>query len=215
MATDKSSFLLYCDIITMVEQLPNEKAGELFKHILNYVNDKNPVTDDLIINISFEPIKQALKRDLKKYESICNRNKLNGLNGGRPKNPEEPKKPTGLSGNPEEPKKPDSDIVIDIDSDIVIDIKKKGKFKFTPPTFEEVKCYCSERNKNVNPQKWHDHYTSNGWMVGKTKMQDWKAAVRTWENETTKTQINGTHKQSNNTNEKPAGLGTHQSLFGS
>lgn len=115
MATNKKSFLLYCDIINMVEQLPNDKAGELFKHILNYVNDKNPVTDDLIINISFEPIKQALKRDLKKYESICSRNKINGLGGGRPKNPEEPKKPTGLFGNPEEPKKPDIDIDIDID----------------------------------------------------------------------------------------------------
>lgn len=134
MAKDKNSFLLYCDIITMVEQLPDDKAGLLFKHILNYVNDKNPITEDLVINISFEPIKQALKRDLKKYESICNRNKTNGLGGGRPKNPEEPKKPSGLFGNPEEPKKPDSDS--DSDSDIESE-KENKEYDFIDPLFLE------------------------------------------------------------------------------
>jgi hypothetical protein len=53
--------------------------------------------------------------------------------------------------------------------------------RFTPPTVEEIKTYCSERHNSVDPQKWYDHYTSNGWMVGKNKMKDWKAAVRTWE----------------------------------
>lgn len=53
--------------------------------------------------------------------------------------------------------------------------------KFSKPTFEDVKIYCSERKNNVDPEKWIDHYTSNGWMVGKNKMKDWKAAVRTWE----------------------------------
>jgi hypothetical protein len=59
--------------------------------------------------------------------------------------------------------------------------KKKDIYNFSPPLFDEVKTYCLERNKGVNPDKWYDHYTSNGWMVGKTKMKDWKAAVRTWE----------------------------------
>lgn len=77
MAKDKKSFLLYCDLIHTVSELPNDKAGELFKHILEYVNDKDPITDDLIIKISFEPIKQQLKRDLKKYEDIRERNRAN------------------------------------------------------------------------------------------------------------------------------------------
>ena len=50
-----------------------------------------------------------------------------------------------------------------------------------PPTLEEVRDYCRERNNNVDAEKWFDHYTANGWMVGKTKMKDWKAAIRTWE----------------------------------
>jgi hypothetical protein len=68
MAAGKKSFVLYCDLIHTVEQLPNDKAGELFKHILAYVNDLNPISNDLVLNISFEPIKQQLKRDLNKWE---------------------------------------------------------------------------------------------------------------------------------------------------
>ena len=57
--------------------------------------------------------------------------------------------------------------------------KKRTVFK--PPTIEEVRAYCLERGNSVDAERWHNHYRSNGWMVGKTKMVDWKAAVRTWE----------------------------------
>ena len=50
-----------------------------------------------------------------------------------------------------------------------------------PPQLEWVVSYCSERKKGVNPNKWFNHYKSNGWMVGKNKMKDWRAAVHTWE----------------------------------
>lgn len=53
--------------------------------------------------------------------------------------------------------------------------------KFICPSITEVGAYCIERGNEVDPQRFHDHYTSNGWMVGKNKMKDWKAAVRTWE----------------------------------
>ena len=50
-----------------------------------------------------------------------------------------------------------------------------------PPDFDEVVAYCAERGGKVDPQRWFDYYTSNGWRVGKSPMKDWKAAVRTWE----------------------------------
>ena len=50
-----------------------------------------------------------------------------------------------------------------------------------PPTLEMVTRYCTERNKGVDPQKFIDWYEARGWLVGKTKMKDWQAAVRTWE----------------------------------
>lgn len=52
---------------------------------------------------------------------------------------------------------------------------------FTPPTVEEVQEYCFERGNAVDAQSFVDFYTSKGWYVGKTKMKDWKASVRTWE----------------------------------
>jgi len=68
MAKDKKSFVLYSDSQSLVNQLPDEVAGRLLKHIFAYVNDENPETDELLVNIAFEPIKNQLKRDLKKYE---------------------------------------------------------------------------------------------------------------------------------------------------
>jgi hypothetical protein len=64
--------------------------------------------------------------------------------------------------------------------------KEKGKEKekekvFTKPSVQDVSDYCSERKNGIAAQSFLDHYESNGWMVGKTKMKDWKAAVRTWE----------------------------------
>lgn len=56
-----------------------------------------------------------------------------------------------------------------------------GAGRFTPPTVEEVFLYCVERKNTVDPQRFVDFYTSKGWMVGKTKMKDWKASVRNWE----------------------------------
>ena len=70
----------------------------------------------------------------------------------------------------------------EIEKDIEID-KEKEKYKrqFTKPTLEDVQAYCAERGKGVDPQKWYDYYSANGWKVGKNPMKDWKAAVRTWE----------------------------------
>ena len=59
--------------------------------------------------------------------------------------------------------------------------KKRERRRFAPPSLEDVRAYCIERGNNVNPKRFIDHYESNGWMVGRSKMKDWRAAVRTWE----------------------------------
>jgi hypothetical protein len=53
--------------------------------------------------------------------------------------------------------------------------------RFTPPSVEDVAAYCEERSNGIDPQTFCDHYAMKGWLVGKTVMKDWKAAVRTWE----------------------------------
>lgn len=76
-----------------------------------------------------------------------------------------------------------------------IEEKKEGNIKedtnvskkrFAPPSVDEVRAYCAERNNGIDPQSFIDFYESKGWMVGKNHMRDWKAAVRTWERNRTK-----------------------------
>lgn len=59
--------------------------------------------------------------------------------------------------------------------------EKPTRKKFTPPTEAEVREYCEERNNGVDAAAFVSFYESKGWMIGKNKMKDWKAAVRTWE----------------------------------
>lgn len=85
----------------------------------------------------------------------------------------------------------DIDIEEDIDIDTNNNIKGKTKRKrFVKPTVEDIRAYCVERNNNVNPERFYNYYESNGWMVGKNKMKNWKAAVLTWEDN----QKKGTYK---------------------
>lgn len=49
------------------------------------------------------------------------------------------------------------------------------------PSLEEVISYCKERKNNVDPERWYNFYQAKGWLIGKNKIKDWKAAVRTWE----------------------------------
>ena len=68
MAEGKNSILIYTDWIDTFESLTDEEAGRLVKHLFRYVNDKNPIPPDRLTEISFIPIKNSLKRDLKKWE---------------------------------------------------------------------------------------------------------------------------------------------------
>jgi hypothetical protein len=57
----------------------------------------------------------------------------------------------------------------------------KNEKNVIPPTFEMVSAYCKERKNNVDPQRFLDNNEAKGWVIGKTKMKDWQAAIRTWE----------------------------------
>jgi hypothetical protein len=203
MAQGKKNVIVYTDWINTFELLSDEEAGRLIKHFFRYVNDLNPEPPDRMIEILFEPFKSTLKRDLQKWEIRAERARQNGFKGGRPKEEEKPQeeenptKPSGLQKNPEEPsglffteKKPVSVSVSDSVSVSVSDINtfpsKEEKVihtskRFLIPSILEISTYCQERKNEINAEQFYDHYQSNGWMVGKNKMKDWKAAVRTWE----------------------------------
>lgn len=126
MAEDKKSFVLYADYVEIFEELTNEDAGELVKHLFRYVNDQAPETENPMAKLAFIPIKQQLKRDLKKYEIICQRNSKNGAKGGRP---QKPKKPSGLNGLKIKPRKADTDNDTDNDNEIPTEYSEKEFLK--------------------------------------------------------------------------------------
>lgn len=53
--------------------------------------------------------------------------------------------------------------------------------RFTPPTVDDVAAYVREKGYHVNAERFVSFYQQKGWMVGKNRMKDWKAAVRNWE----------------------------------
>lgn len=185
MFKNKKSFLLYCDIHNTVSMLPDEYAGKLFKHILAYVNDLNPTTDDMLLQIAFEPIKQTLIRDLDKYNNIIERNKDNGSKGGRPKK-ENPKNPVGYletQRNPKKPKKADIDIdsVIDSDIDSVIDSDKLINKNI--PSISEFSDYAKTiiqdfKSYEFSIENKYNAWIEAGWKDGNgKKIVNWKSKL--------------------------------------
>lgn len=178
MAKDKKSFILYCDQQGVFNMLPDEQAGKLIKHIFAYVNDENPESDDLLLTIAFESIKTQLKRDLKKYEHYIDKQKENGRKGGRPKTQpflDETQKTQAFFLKP---KKADN---VNVNDNVNVIIKENIKEKgFQVPSQAQVAAYMQEQGMDDLSEKWLAFYEAKGWQIGKNKMKDWKAAVRTW-----------------------------------
>lgn len=191
---DKKSFVMYESWGAAIEKMNNEQAGELIKAIYAFQKNPDVVPEDPAIAFVFEIIKQKLEEDNKRYEEVCAARSEGGKKGGRPKakgsdenlkvNEEEDKnlkvseKTKRFS---EKAKEPDTDTEYDNDlkENTIDGVKEK---RFAPPTLENVSEYCREMGyTNVDAERFIDFYTSNGWMVGKNRMKDWKAAVRNWD----------------------------------
>lgn len=133
------------------------------------------------------------------YVQVVEKNRANGQLGGRPKKPREthqnPTKPNETQNNPQKPNETQK-TQIEIESEIKTEINtplpngNKGskaatpptrEARFSPPSLDEVRAYIAERGSSVDAQQFIDFYSCKGWMVGKNRMKDWKAAVRTWE----------------------------------
>ena len=119
-----------------------------------------------------ESKKEYMRGYMKEY-----REKQKALTAGKP-NCKTNSKTNSKTNVSEADKEEDKDIEKEKD---VLDNTSQKRKRFVPPTLDEVKAYCQERKNGVDAERFIDYYTSNGWQVGKNKMRDWKAAVRTWE----------------------------------
>lgn len=117
----KDGFLLHITHYPSIQKLSVEEKAELLDAIFEYnINHLEPIFESRATDIIFSFLKQQFDNDEQKYLMIVERNRKNGINGGRhnknPKEPngyiskhEEPKKPSGLSGNPDESKTTDNE----------------------------------------------------------------------------------------------------------
>ncbi|WP_148043530.1 hypothetical protein [Chryseobacterium sp. G0240] len=88
--------------------------------------------------------------------------------------------------------------------------QKKVSEKFTPPSVQVVQDYCNERKNGISGYSFVNFYQSKGWMVGKNKMKDWKAAVRTWEQ---KNEENGKSNNFSTNNRSGSKIGNSSGSF--
>lgn len=170
-------FCAYHSYIKQCKGLSDSELGRLFRALLEYsASGKVPELNGRE-SVAFDFMSANIDRDAESYKDTCNRNRENIS-----KRYERIRSNTSVYETYQE-KEEEKEKEELLKKDISNEISKKStrQKKFVPPTVEEVAAYCLERKNKVNAAYFVDHYTSNGWKVGKQNMKDWKAAVRTWE----------------------------------
>jgi len=173
MAENKKSFVCYCEWQETFEELDDAEAGKLIKHIFKYVNDENPKTDSKTVKLCFIPIKQTLKRDLKKYEVYIDKQRANGALGGRPKKTQKTQRLIS------KPKKADS-VSVNVNDITKSNIPDKNIFMIY------IKDYCTKNNMFDTWEKGkqklaitYDAWIENGWKDGNNKtIKNWKSKAQ-------------------------------------
>lgn len=171
----RDSFVFYKSFYDSIKELDTKYQVEIYNAIFSYQFDGKVIDLDGVAKSIFTLILPILEANNKRY--------INGCKGGKPKKKNDTKiKPnSNLTLTEVEP-----NVLCIMNNDNVNDndIKEKNIIKkkvFKKPTIEEVEEYCRERNNGIDASRFVNFYESKNWMVGKNKMVDWKACVRTWE----------------------------------
>ena len=183
MADGKSSFVLYTEYLRHIQKMSMDQRGELFTAILCYAAGESVPELDAAADMAFSFIRERMDRDNAAYMEKVEKRREAGKLGGRPKaNAYDENQTKAKKANVFSKKQNNPDTVPDTDTVPVIKKESKEKsMRFSPPTRQNVAEYCAEKGySGFDVERFLDYYTSNGWMVGKSKMKDWKAAVRNW-----------------------------------
>ena len=169
----QESFVFYRSFYKAIKNLDDMTLAETVKAICAYALDGEETELEGISEIILDMAKPQIDANTKRRED--------GKKGGRPK-----KETIGFQEKNHrlENEKPNVNENENVNVNENVNEKKSGDKphrSFKPPAVDEVRAYCNERKNDVDAQSFVDFYESKGWLVGKVKMKDWKAAVRTWE----------------------------------
>lgn len=188
---NKKSFNLYKSWAPLILNMDPTQAGQLLQAVYLYQEDGTEPEKTSAIYPFFCLMKAKFDEDDEAYEKTCEKNKrisnerkvtrIHQTSPDVTRRHETSPDVTTLHQNA--PNTSDTDTDTDTDKDKKREERKRSRF--SPPTVEEVKTYCRERQNNVDAQQFVDFYSSKGWIIGTAKMKDWKAAVRTWEHRET------------------------------
>ena len=174
----RDSVLFYRSFYDALKNIPSDERLKVYDSIMEYgMYDRDPELDGVALAI-FLLAKPQIDANNKRYENGCKAKKKQTVTETEA-NIKQDSSETGAKEKEKEIEK--------------VKVKDNNKI-FKPPTVEDIRAYCAERGNRVDPQSFVDFYESKGWMIGKNKMKDWKAAVRTWERSETKTRQEGTAK---------------------
>ena len=174
----RESIVFYRSFYEAIKELPAEEFRNAVVAIMEYGLNDSEIDTSGVAKAILIMAKPQIDKNNKRYE--------NGLRGGtKPKrnqnetNPEPNPNQTVTKAEPKRTNPEPNDNVNDNVNDIKESEEKKPRFY--PPTLEELKKYIADNKYNVDPERFIDYYTANGWTVGKNRMKDWKAAVRNWD----------------------------------
>lgn len=164
-----------------LNESPIPKENQKVLRWLGLVSENNQeltnVLSDFFIDREDGYIQERVLLEINEYKKKRQTLRLNGSKGGRPKKPKGLQKETKSKANV---KVTNNHKPITINQSKKEIVKKKA-IAFLPPSLDEIRAYISEKQYSVNPLKFFNHYESNGWLVGKNKMKNWKAAIVSWQ----------------------------------
>ena len=183
----KNSFVMYTDWLDMLEELDDAERGVLMLAVMRYQSGQELPEMGVGARVAFAQIRKQLDKDAAKYEDTAAKRREAGKAGGVAKSNKTKQMLANASNdkqtvtNAGKVKQTDPDNVNDNDNDLKeIRLKASKEKRFAPPTMENVSGYCREMGYCIDAERFIDCYESKGWMVGKNKMKDGKAAVRNW-----------------------------------
>lgn len=226
MAENKKSFILYCDQKGVWDKLDDAQAGRLIKHIISYVNDDNPVAPDFITELAFEPIKQSLKRDLKKWENQQEQRSEAGKRSAevRKRNAQLAQRDSTTVNERSISSTVNGNVSVNVNDNVNVNESVSNT-----PTREEVeKEICDNLFQrgiaSVSfpvedlAQRFHDNYESKGWEINGQRIHKWQPKLNQWISEELKNKSSSLETQE----EKEArefmqminDYNTHKTLYG-
>ncbi len=198
MADNKKSFILFCDQTHLFQELDDDEAGRLIKHIFRYVNDEDPEPPDRITKIAFEPIKQQLKRNLKDWEFKKNQKSEAGKKGMESRWAKHNEEKQSIT-NDNSVINPITNITVSVNDNVTVSdtvnenvndnviFIDEPKLKFQKPTQLEISNFLLEKYPDANIQgainfaeKFWNSYENKDWKINKVKMKNWKLAISNW-----------------------------------